>query len=729
MAEVFSSQTLQVDRDTYQNKLLIALPTCRVFIDTSAAQPDECWVAAVSESSAVPKLATGRWLNKDYWEAGSDERYDFADGTLRDDEVENWIINMDSASSAYKQPIAGERWEDIRVRCYNHVHGQDLLLFTTSAGDTAKVSTPTATFEDGSLNQGLPEGITFDAGNVQNGWALSTDDKYAGTYSLKSGGNDTMLKQVVTITVNVTQNNSDFSFWWLHDNRMWPTNFPEVNEWFEFSIDGEVYLRVDHAAGPFLPATYETWQQFKLSVDTPTKLLSAGTHTFSWVHNRATTSVGNAHLATYIDDVEFPEIMLSDDVDAKNRWFYAYGKVRRAKYWAWKKQDDEDTTEVDPSRSSRTTPDFITMDRQGRIYYGNPHYVCRILIDDDGNDHIDESFGSGRFTGDAGGYVQFTATTNIEPEPSPCLDPSWIAPDIIDDPPWGSFQIMPVLDGIQIRGVNAAIRDATQDPLSKHLYDFKTTLHGLKKEEFRDFLKSIGRWSQRPSGWTVSDSGKQLVPHLEVIWRPTSQATAWPEKEPYDSPPYRSDFAKSTINDPAIAAWVGAGRGGSLRPRELFLLNKNSNKPRWSHVNYVIPRGYSDALTQFPQYVWWHAVGNDPPPWDGSGDVPDGYWHPDDPPEYAAGLGVAGGPYPSVQWYLIQARFDPTGWRWLAWRQQGAWFDNILCPEEYVEDEEVETQIWRWQIEDQKNFWVFTDFDAVDEGQMNCYAARTEMST
>lgn len=746
-AEFFSSRPLTVGTGQYVNPLLITLPSCRVFIKSDALQPDECWVVAISNNNGIPKLATGRWLNKDYSIEYGDgtEEHGFADGTLRETEVENWIINLDNSSQHHIQPVPGESWDDIRVRCYNHIDGQDLLLFTSNSAGSEKTAIPTADFEGG-IDSGLPDGFNFINGGTAelDIWVPSTDYKKNGTYSAKTSFQDVTKNAEVSmrLSVHVVNNNSTLTFWYMHDNRRYGyhqtgppwtslTNFPEVDNVFEFRVDGNLIpitidgnsyntSRIDNVFVPSdnnnTEAWYYTWRHVSVT-------LSAGTHTLSWTTKQVWQV--NGQLQTWLDDIVFPLVLISDDVDAKKRWFYAAGKVRQAKYWAWKKQDDEDDTTIDEQRTSRTVPDFITMDRQGRIYYGNPHYVCRILIDDNGDDYIDESFGGPPFNGASGnGYVRFTATTNIEQEP-PCLDPNiaWVSNDIIDDPRWGAFQIMPIETGIQIRGANAAIRDATEDPLDKDSFTFPKNKHGLDKETFVYFTKSLGRWSQRISSWNISDDGKNAMPHIEVLWRPTSQAPAWPDAPDngatpkWPSPPYRSDFETAKPNDPEILAFIGAQIGAVMRPRDIFNLDKNDESTRWSHINYVIPRGYSDALTQLPQYVWWRES-DDPPSWDGMGDMPEGYWHPDWPVDYAQGLGVRGGPYPSVDWHLIQARFDPTGWRWHAWQQQGSWLELIHCPDD---DEEVTTQLYRWVIEHREMWWPYTDFDAVDSGQGICY--------
>jgi hypothetical protein len=134
------------------------------------------------------------------------------------------------------------------------------------------------------------------------------------------------------------------------------------------------------------------------------------------------------------------------------------------------------------------------------------------------------------------GFIKFTSSP-ATPLPTTYLDENCdqqaiigVSPfDTIMDPRWGCFQILPTQYSVQVRGANAALRDATVDPLCLDLYP---------DEKFTYKIDGIGGWNARIHGWTIKDDGKKMIPHMEIIWRPFLDQPAFPVGSGYTSPPY-----------------------------------------------------------------------------------------------------------------------------------------------------------------------------------------------
>jgi hypothetical protein len=651
---------------SYAGEYVIMLPSCRVYIDSTAPQPDECWVTARTLLNATDKkLVTGRWLDKVYRPGigSEDETTGVADGTLTSGE--NIIVDTSNSLNQAIVDFPDENWNNLRVRCYNHIYKKDYILFTTN-GSGITVS-PMAGFENDDINDGLPSGLQFSNGGPIAGsmWIPDTDTPYSGTYSAKSNVNAIFSDEAdLEIEINVTQG-GDLSFYYILDNRWYGTrvppfgelsNNPDIDNNLTIFIDGNTTAinieGVDYTtsiidnsfvpeANPFNdPAFYLTWKKATIT-------LTPGTHSIRWTLYSRYQS--NGHLFAKLDNIQFPEILNGDDIDGSKRWFYDGNKVRRAQWWTWAKRNDEDNSHI--SERVRTVPDFITADANNNILYGNPHYLFR-LIYDSGSDawSPDPNFGFPRAPGLSGeGCIRFTASPyNAIPLPS-CIDPSPDAPvaDSISDPPWGSFQILPTSTHIQIRGANGTMRDAYPNyPIDKKLFTYIDPRTDTKREElFVEILtvRESSVWTQRPHAWTIDLDGKTLRPHIEVIWRPTMFHPAWPVAD-WPHKPYRSDFATATLGD----EW------NALRPRDPLALVSGSTLPRWSRSNYIITNTYTDSFTLLPQLTWV-VNGGDPP--DDNSDPR--FWDPDYDHATASFFGVPGGPWPTAKWHLRQAKFIP----------------------------------------------------------------------
>ena len=737
-----------------EGNFVIVLPTVRAYLDSSVntpEDPDEPWVLCVDKETYHSKLLTTKWQSKVYRGGTPDEQYGYADGTIDGGEeaAANIIFDTTDPGSQVNTDFPDETWANLKVRCYNRVydpttgHSEDLVLFT-SGGSVIPQAAFTADFETNDLQHNMPAEMQFGNAGAQEFdlWQTSTDHPRAGggTYCAKTSWQDVTKDSFVELSATLTLETAQpISFWYMLDNRGYGTHeapwgaiqnsVVENGHTLSFKIDGSpVECTIDGYVDPFAtsiidnvnvpddnPLNDEDWY---LTWRKVTATIPAGTHRVSWTVKRINQD--NGHLAAWLDDIEFPDCIAGDDVNSVKRWFYAKGKVRKCNYWTYAKVDEENQTEL-TSRLS-TVPDYITMDKQGRILLGNPHYFCRVLIDEEGNDFLDTSFGSARFSDTGkhapGGYVRGTASPNIPPEEPPCWD-SDVAkwdPDVDGMiPPWGAFQILPATFGYHIRGFHANKRDATTDPLDLATFTFSKPVHGgnFDKEQFHYMTNAYTQWSQRISCWTVSEDGLELNPHIEVLWRPTHHSPAWPIA-PIDAtpkwphPPYVSDFENAA---PIDSYHLSAG---SVRPRDPLQLPASSNKSRWTPMNYVIARGYSNAFTHFPQVVW-ASVLDDPV------DVGEQY----DPD------GDLRGPWSSAQWRLYQARFCPAGVRKFTCQQEPQLTEAVTCPDPDNPDDPVYGRIWALLVGNvstpsgMQDLWPMTDFDVVDDGS-GCSCLRVQ---
>lgn len=726
----------------YAGNYMVVLPSVRVYIDSTAVAPDECWVCALRKPGAgATKIVTGRWLSRVFREEGSDEEdteeNSYADGTIEDSEIENVILDADDSGDQAVVDFPEETWENPIVRAYIHMRdpttgsNKDLMLFTTSvdsptveAEDVVSDFEQPGSYEPTFLDSGLEDtGLHWTTGGQKptDGWISDPTNPISGTYSARTQFEDvTIIDDVVLkITFNAMEAGTvtlDYRF----DNRWYGTrippfveltNFPDPDNYLDVRLDGSLLSgsafkisgvdqptsRIDNATVPGAgdeESDYTTAREITIQV-------TAGTHTLSFTIHRQYQD--NGHMYAQIDNVAFGmPVMVGEDPDGGKRWFYNGERVQEFNWWAWARRDEESANDI--STRVKTVPDYITMDGSGRILIGNPHYVVRLKRREDEPTlfELDTSHGSGRGDGyddsddeQSRGYVRFTASPASEVDVlPPCSDPDLrlTVPDAIADPPWGSFQILPVgEDNYQVRGANAALRDATEYPIRALDHTYKHPLTGVVTAEmFKELTRvmATGIWSQRAHSWTISNDGQTLRPHVEIIWRPMRDMPAHPESV-WPHEPYRSNFATSDGTDPFAP--------DSVRPRNPLFLPLNSTRPRWAQINFIVTNTFSDTFTQFPQAVWISR--NDDPPSDPEDPA---YWDPDDD--------LGPGPWQSAIWYAIQSRFCPTGIFHTSYQMDDP---EIVCPDE--EEEEVTAQTFRVHFHNAGNvFYGFTDFDAVD---------------
>lgn len=672
----------------------IVMPAVRTYIDSSVdspEDPDECWVCALHKSGSTPEIITSRWLSSIYHPGGSDPDADFADGTLSSSEVSAGNTILDTSDSELTSRYPEESWDHLQIRCYNRIydpttgHSRDLLLFTTHDDeDTETIEDIIADFEGGDLDSGLEDAeISFTTGgfNETDGWVSSTTDPDEGSYSARTTFQDVTVVDDVFLSITFQVVSGGYvTFRYRHDNRKYGTrippfteltNLPEPDNYLDIRLDGALLTesgsfqiddvnqstsRIDNVTVPdnfSSESEYLTWRTCKV-------LVPAGTHTLTWTLHREWQD--NGHLVSQIDYVTFPELMVGEDTTSKRRWLFNGTNVQKAEWWAWPANDEESETALTDRGS--TAPDFITLDKTGRILYGNPHYVVRLIPneDDAGYYKLDTGFGTfrgpGWGSGHNGGYLRFTASPFVqrsqvgETEPGcDAPDPEYTTTDVVADPPWGAFQIMPIGAGgdFQVRGANASLRDATNYPFPEETYPYQHPVTGeTLYETFRDrsYVREMVYWSQRCSSWTITGDGKVLRPHVEIVWRPTRFTMAYPPG-PWPHPPWQSFFTTADSD----AFWGHA----AMRPRDKLRLSEGSILPRWSNDSYIIPATFTDALMRFPQAIWRRAIGNDPPD-----DEEDPNWY---DPDWDDEFGF--GPWPSAKWQLVLARMIPVGACWV----------------------------------------------------------------
>lgn len=720
----------------------VVLPAIRTYKDSSAPAPDEPYVVVMNGANEIIK--TCLWQT-DVWRSGysgDPEQNAMIDGTVHDDEADAGTTIIDTTDEADQALIdfPDETWNNLKIRCYNRVydpttgHSTDLVLFTTN-DDPVDETGLVADFE-GDLNTGMPSGLAWETGGTQefDFWAASTDKHSLNSYSAKTQWQDVTKQAKSEMWITVTLPTAgQLVFDYIHDNRKYGTHeepwgsltlLPQVEHTLAIKVDGEsVPISIDgHSYTSSIidnvntpdPADFGgVSEAFYESFKTATIDLSAGTHRIQLTTVRLYQD--NGHVHSCLDNVRFPDLRIGDNVQGLKTWFYAKGKVRQGKYWTYAKQDDEDATAL-ASRVS-VTPDFITLDWDGRILIGNPHYMARVVIDEDNNDAIDETFGSYRFSTEGGekGYVRWTASANIPPEERPCWGSdqgTFVFDNDGNVPAWGCFQILPVTGSrtYQTRGTHGAMRDATTDPLNLEDFTFPHAVNGgnFDTEQFSFLTRSSTNWSQRPSCWTISEDGTELRPHLEIWWRPTHDQPSWPEHPDgaghWPSPPYMSTFHNAVFGE--SNGYITYTDVGMARVYDPLQLPAFGDKARWTVYNYVIPRGYSTALTQTPQVVWCQFI-DDPPS------------NPEDPLWYNPDVY---GPWLSARWFLLQARFDPCGLRF-AWPQFAYGINYATsCPDPENPEEDIYSDTWvtmagspsdPWGVRD---WWPFTDFDVVDAG-------------
>lgn len=744
---------------TYAGNYVIMLFPVREYRDSALdteEDPDDRWALGIRLSSLGPlKLVTAKWHNNVYRPDSNISPSDYTDfegalidGTLTDAEVAAGNVILDASDPNLIAEFPDEEWTDLKVLAYNRCwdvvehKNVDLLLFTTG-GEVETIDNVIADFEAPEsqdhyyLDNGLPDVLRFKTGNLlENHWVTDVDDKYEGTQSARIAEVDVTKEGTIDLILPNVQvvgdDDMNVSFWYKFDNRKYGTrvppfgeltNFAEVDNYlafydngvkvtFNIILDGtdngvgtefEAGTNIDNVNAPDTFTTEEPYLVWRKVIVT----LSPGTHTLRWSVNRKYQD--NGHLDCHIDKIELPNILASDDVQGVKRWYYDGYKIRPVKHWSWARRDEENQTPL--SGRVVTGPNYITMDGEGRILQGNCHYVARLLRDGS----LDTSHGNARGDGfeEKTGYIRMTASPNIDPPIPPCFvsDGQTFYTDSVADPPWGATQILPTgTSNYQLRGMNGALRDATRFPLDRSKYTYKHPINGdTIREQFFPFLNSIGLgnfWPMRANGWTVTDDGHNLTPHIEIIWRPTRYSPAWPEKmEDCVHIPYRSNFANSTITD----AWAPY----STRPRNPLLTNpSNENLAKWGMLNYIISRSYSDAWTRSPQSVFVAMIDDPPQAEEEGGGMNPFWWDPDTSPEDTP-PGVLGGPYPSARWRRLMARFNPNGYRIVDFNVTTSISNICDVRENDAEPEMTLAAVWNAKFGDGGVSFSFTDFDAV----------------
>lgn len=736
---------------SYTGDYWIVMPSCRVYIDTSVEGVDEAWVCAIHKDDEEDEyIVTGRWQSK-VWAGTSDSWTGFADGTLHSSEVENIILDKNDSELTSRYPE--ESWANVQIRSYNRVydpttgHSRDLLIFTTQDTDSFQETDAdiVADFEGGDINSGLEDaGIEFTTGGQADtsGWISSATSPDTGSYSARTDPVNVYLDQTLFLRITFSKVDPGYiTFNYRHHNRIWGEpgagigdqlfNFPVPDNYLDIRLDGNVIdgdtridednplavgnalIEVDNGSGWALiessrmdnlssPADC-TGDEDKFLAWRPVRIwVEAGTHTLSFNQRRAENSNGDTltHLYSQVDELNLGVLMVGEDTTGKKRWFYNGEKVQKAEWWVWPYRDDEGKITLDQRFS--TTPDFITLDKQGRILYGNPHYIVRLIPneDDPGYWKLDTSFGQPRGHGydedpGEGGYLKFTASDATKITGASNLAPTCDNPDnvfdVLDtlaDPPWGAFQILPMgsAGDFQVRGANSSMRDASNEPFLRG--DFPINTDPERNEYFIERLyvtPLVGSkfyWGERLHSWTITDNGTSKRPHVEIVWRPFRYGMSYPPG-PYSSPPYASNFQSSDYDDPFGPA--------NMRPRDKFKLMSGSTRPRWSSSSYIVPATYSDMLSHDPQAVWaWSTA--DP-------EVGVDDWDPN----------FAPGPWPTAKKQLVQAQFSPTGRIGITYTgpNESADFDAVC------ESEEGDDPIVFFKIRIGVRI-AATDFDAVD---------------
>lgn len=594
---------------------LVTLFSVRAYRDSSVITEenlsDEPYVIAIhkdlfrtnSDPDLKTKIICSQWTSKRYRETETDRPVpdggtigrlgDFgggngygdgtaiADGTLSDDEVSSAEVIMDSENppTGYiDDPNAV--FTNARIWCYNRVWDSiakknvNLALITTSpTGGNTNIFSGVITdfepsisgFDPNYLSHGLPSGTAFKNYGTEfeeNKWVATTTNPYSGSYcaetdiSTANEGSAELSYGPFTVLEA-----SDLKLWYRLDNREYVqrvepftelSNFPNIDNTLSIyingslvpcTIDGNTYptSKIDNSITPEITSydefVYSTWRPVVIN-------LEPGTYTIRISCKR---TFAHDNLIAGIDNIVFPNI-LNGSEDNTIRWYYDGYQLRILKDFTWAIRDEEDGTNV--SARASTIPHYITMDGLGKILIGNPHYIMR--RNRDGTLDTDHGGSQGVGFNQSSGWVRFTASPNTIPETPTCTDPDGRSVlDLAFDPPWGSFQILPMAgtDSYQVRGANGSYQtDTIYDPIDKNLW---TYIHPVTKQEvnetFKDFTLVSTDWPQRCHSWTISDNGTILEPHVEVLWRPTMHQPSWPGENITVS-----EGTISTINDTNI---------------------------------------------------------------------------------------------------------------------------------------------------------------------------------
>jgi hypothetical protein len=713
------------------------------FSTIESRTPDEPWVIGIRLDGTVG-LATGRSFSTtmagDYW-----------DGILAEEEVANVLIPLD-----VEHPLAAElnSAEDIRIRSYEHLNGKDLVLLTTLPSDPGdQTAFPTSDFgvDDGTadLNHDLPAGNPFeikathfgDTVDVEHGWYLTpVTDAVVDTHKWAASFHSSPAEQnrvSLIRKINVIHNGSQLVFDYRLDNSARatadpfapPLNFPADDgagnhDTAELWIDGVLKwsddntVPVNGTAGTSEPF-FGFYSQNNGGARITITDIAAGEHTVRFTLNRVTTL---NQLKFYLDNIDWPEELISNDYNGQQRYFYDGATWRRANHWKWALWEDETNgttegvrTEI-PSRQS-TAPDCITMDRthgnEGKILYGNEQYITRVIVDGIDNTvypngKLDTSFADK-------GFWRATASPVI-PLPTRFFSASceWVdilvhaITDAVADGEWGQMMIIPTRGAIHLRGMNSSvIRDATVDPVQRDLYP---------DEEFV-YKVNAGKFSDRVSCLTLKDDGHTVLPHVEVIWRPNMDRESFPvapdpelppEDDGYLTPPWPYGMQQDShvLRDHAMDSPPQWARPDFSRIRDPIRFGKSddndvriTNKPIWNHLSTIVPRIYADTYSHRPQYIWMRL------------DIPD----PTDPEDPIYNTY----PYPSVNWKLVPTFGCPTPGHQLYYYTSPNINECHTCQSSNPDDPNYDEFCnpdnfhYTWSIGDFVNGGC-TDFDAVD---------------
>ena len=394
--------------------------------------------------------------------------------------------------------------------------------------------------------------------------------------------------------------------------------------------------------------TFDHWRRFRKTDWSENASGSEGSHILEIRAHcgvAAPYEAGGAPIGrALIDNIRITGVLKKIPADEYVPFYYDGNELRYLKHktWAWR---DEGTTEVKPIKfRTKRSPDYITVrnpkdikqdNPDRKILYGNEFYLCQ--VNQDGT--LDQAFfnvkdtrqftdtNSGKYEPKPG-FVRWTASPEQKPQEKFCDDDGNAffqdTGDGFYDVPWGFFQILPTGCSIQVRGAHGAWRDATElnllplrikdseDPATPPVDGQSQETQGLAAEEgWEDYSwyvavrpNPLGNiwydndsgWTMRCQGWTIREEGKIMIPHVDVVWAPWLYASGFPEKGPYESPPYppKEVWDMNRPRDPRHTTW-------SEDPNDPTALNKPL---QFSKYNYIIPRGYTDADCHVPQFVW-----------------------------------------------------------------------------------------------------------------------------
>jgi hypothetical protein len=608
-------------------------------------------VIARKYSDGTWTLVTGRWGNSDlrvgsgtsypFGPPALDATHAFADGSIREEEVENIIYEGTGQPEVY---------------CYNRMRGQDYVAFSIldepSPENTFDI---TADFEPetpgtpGSINHGLPDGIIFTSrGDYGNAWQPDNAVYYSdpGTWSntdptrwgLKANSTQNFVGlTIVEIEVNITQDNSNVRFDWRLDNRaaqpdfpFFTVNTPEADldgrhDTLEFSIDNSTIFTQDGTdTGVFEPGLPEGWSvfhHFDLSVLAPGSTLNTGKHKLKWVFQRFTQANHNFNSFAAIDNVKIENVTTAD---SEGTPYYYDGTVSRPiKYQIRPKRENLDNL------TDRITSaiHYIAVDREDQIWYGNPHGVIR-LEDDNVSKALEVQFTvvPGETLPEASGGPGGGPDAWSDPDSdSGDCHKDRCNPDICGhtepqvettaDPPPFAFQIIPTREWIQIRGANASIKDASGLPI-----DVKHDRGGRYAYELAP--RNHRRWSGRAHAWSISYDGSNRLPHIEVAYRLDLNTPSFPWSrdfitntpgfggDPPDIPPFAINVFDVALFVPPHIGWhfhfltSTHDIESTELPDDGIHDHHPSLENRMDDRNLIIARGYTDATSRTPSHSW-----------------------------------------------------------------------------------------------------------------------------